>query len=322
MAERFGFTAEAPPPAVLRELARVFFECRGLLEGRKPRTVLGANPSSLLYPLPAGARPCSAHSNPTRTWPVPSIDTWTSHLGAGSLSVALLVALFLGLRHASDPDHLAAVSTLVLGDERERAWRAGALGLYWGIGHGTTLVALGLPLVLFGRHLPGAVHNAAEVLVGAVIVVLAVRLLTRWRAGRFDRSTRKDGPGQGGEPSRPAGAPRNQAEEGRLNHAHAGRSPISAFGIGLLHGVGGSAGAGILLVTAGGRAEQAVLALLIFAAGTAVSMALVSGGFGYALGRGPVARGLTGAVPVFGVITLLFGIWYALGALEVVPYAF
>lgn len=245
-------------------------------------------------------------------------------LGPGSATMALLVAFLLGLRHATDPDHLAAVSTLVLDEGPGRAWRAGTLGLAWGTGHATTLAALGLPIVLFGHRLPDAVQRSAEFVVGLIIVGLAVRLLRRWRRGRFHAHPHTHGALRHAHPhlhEHGASAPHPAAHEHR--HADAlGRSPLSAFGIGLVHGIGGSAGAGILLVTAAGEPGRAAAALLLFAAGTALSMALVSGAFGYVLARGPLARVLGRAVPAFGLLTLLFGVWYALAALEWVPYAF
>ena len=98
--------------------------------------------------------------------------------GHAGLGVILLISLFLGLRHASDPDHLAAVTTLIASEEeRERARKAGLMGFLWGLGHGTTLLILGLPLVLFNRFLPEPVQQAAEVAIGAIIVFLAARLL-------------------------------------------------------------------------------------------------------------------------------------------------
>ena len=77
------------------------------------------------------------------------IDDTIAELGAGGgIAVALLVALLLGLRHATDPDHLTAVSTLVLGDDPRGTRAAGVLGLAWGLGHALTLLALGLPFLL------------------------------------------------------------------------------------------------------------------------------------------------------------------------------
>src|SRR5919202_2762113 len=100
------------------------------------------------------------------------IDGWLEGLMHGSVGVGviLLVSLLLGLRHASDPDHLAAVTTLIASEEeRKRVKKAGLMGLLWGLGHGTTLVILGLPLLLAGRYLPDAVQQAAETLIGVVI---------------------------------------------------------------------------------------------------------------------------------------------------------
>src|SRR5258705_10276567 len=103
----------------------------------------------------------------------------------GSGAMALAAAVFLGLRHATDPDHLTAVSTLVLGDRNRGTRRAGVLGLAWGLGHGATLFLFGLPIILVGRFLPEAVTGAAELAIGVVIVALAARLFTRWRRGTF-----------------------------------------------------------------------------------------------------------------------------------------
>ena len=64
------------------------------------------------------------------------------------------VALLLGLRHATDPDHLAAVSTLIASDTDDGARRAGRLGLAWGLGHAVTLAMFGLPIVLWHAYLP------------------------------------------------------------------------------------------------------------------------------------------------------------------------
>src|SRR5215208_398103 len=99
--------------------------------------------------------------------------------------MALLVALLLGLRHATDPDHLTAVSTLLLADTRHAAKRAMALGLAWGVGHAATLFAFGFPVVLLRRHLPQPIQRGAELIIGVLIALLAVRLLVRWGRGFF-----------------------------------------------------------------------------------------------------------------------------------------
>jgi ABC-type nickel/cobalt efflux system permease component RcnA len=237
---------------------------------------------------------------------------------AGNGALGLVVAVLLGLRHATDPDHLTAVSTLVLSDDREGARRAGTLGLAWGMGHAATLFAFGLPVVLFRRYLPEAVQRGAEVIIGLVIAGLAVRLLVRWRRGYFHAHPHLHGEVRHTHPH--VHEERRTAHPHREHaHAHAeglGRTPLAAFGIGLIHGTGGSALVGVLLVGAATSRAQGVLALLLFAGATAASMALVSAGFGYALARGPIASRLARLVPVLGVASLLFGLWYTLGAIR------
>ena len=246
------------------------------------------------------------------------LDEWITGLGSGSLAVALAVAFLLGLRHATDPDHLTAVSTLVISDPRDGARRAGWLGLFWGLGHAATLFAFGLPIILFNRYLPDAVQRGAEVLIGAAIVLLSVRLLIRWRRGHYHSHPHEHGGLRHAHPHvhESSGLAAHPVAH---RHPHAeslGRSPLAAFGLGLVHGVGGSAGAGVLLVAAVSDSTEGIIALLLFAAATALSMAAVSSLFGHALARGMVGRSLERLVPVFGVFSLLFGAWYALAALD------
>jgi ABC-type nickel/cobalt efflux system permease component RcnA len=247
------------------------------------------------------------------------LDELIAELAHGeALALVLLVALLLGLRHASDPDHLAAVSTLIASEPADGIRVAGKLGLAWGLGHALTLAAFGLPIVLFHAYLPDGVQRGAEALVGLMIMFLAVRLLLRWRRGHFHAHPHRHG----------------QIEHRHLHphervHAHEhehvpeerlGRSPFQALAIGLVHGVGGSAGVGVLLLATIPRQAEAVGALAVLALGTAVSMAALSSLFGYAITRGPVLRRTLAFAPAMGAVTLVFGAWYVLGAVGAVPY--
>jgi ABC-type nickel/cobalt efflux system permease component RcnA len=235
----------------------------------------------------------------------------------GGLVLVLLVALLLGLRHASDPDHLAAVSTLIASDPEDGTRRAGRLGLSWGAGHALTLALFGLPVVLLGAYLPDGVQRAAEAAVGLMIMVLAIRLLLRWRRGHFHAHPHMHGDVE----HRHLHPHEHEAHD----HAHdpearLGRSRWQAFGIGLVHGTGGSAGVSVLLLATIPDQTEAVAALIVLAAGTAVSMAFLSSAFGYAITRGPVVTRMLAFAPAMGLVTLLFGCWYTLGALGAVPY--
>src|SRR3954447_4700401 len=175
------------------------------------------------------------------------LDSWLAGFSDGTtLAVVALVAIVLGLRHASDPDHLAAVTTLIAGTEERAARAAGRLGSAWGLGHATSLFVFGVPIVLFKAYLPERVQQAAETSVGVLIIGLAVWLLVRWRRG----------------------------------------------------------------------------ALAIFAFFTAVSMALLSTGFGRVLGSARLRASLQRLAPGMALVSLGFGVWYALGAVELAPYFF
>jgi ABC-type nickel/cobalt efflux system permease component RcnA len=252
-----------------------------------------------------------------------AIDGWLEGLMHGSvgLGVILLVSLLLGLRHASDPDHLAAVTTLIASDRSGTGWRrAGFMGLFWGFGHGTTLVLLGLPLILLNRYMPERVGQVAEVAIGGIIVFLAIRLLLRWRRGHYHVHEHRH---DGGEAHTHVHAHAHEDEIAH-QHRHAAtlRTPLSSYGVGLVHGIGGSGGLTLLLLSTISDRAQATGALLVFAAGTAVSMVLLSTVFGLVIAGGPVARNFERVAPVLGVLSMAFGVWYALGALGLIVYPF
>ncbi len=249
------------------------------------------------------------------------LDAWIAELGGGSVILGLAAALLLGIRHASDPDHVTALSTLVFSDREDARRKAGRLGIAWGFGHGLTLFLFGLPVVFFGQWLPDVVARGAEFAIGALIVALAVRLLLRWKRG-YLHVHEHEHPDEGGlrhaHPHMHEHWAARAHDAERHGHEHPrealGRSPREAFGIGLVHGIGGSAGAGVLLVAAASTPTVGTLALVVFAAGTALSMGLVSALVGHGLGTGTIGRWMEPVIPVIGVASALFGIWYAAGA--------
>jgi ABC-type nickel/cobalt efflux system permease component RcnA len=242
------------------------------------------------------------------------LDQALSQLSGGGIWMALVAALLLGLRHATDPDHLTAVITLATEDASRGPRRASLLGAAWGCGHAATLMVFGLPVVLFDGALPEPLQRATEVAVAAVIVALAVRLLLRWRRGYLHFHSHSHGDLRHAHPhmhERRAPHPDRHSHEHRAPLA---RSPRLAFGVGTLHGMGGSAPVALLvLASAGGRAEAAI-ALAVFAIGTAVSMAAVSTAFAHCLRRATGVR-IEGLVPSIALLATAFGVWYGLAAI-------
>jgi ABC-type nickel/cobalt efflux system permease component RcnA len=234
------------------------------------------------------------------------IDDWIAHFSDGTtVALVAIVAVALGLRHAADPDHVTAVTTLVAGGRDRAARGAARLGLAWGLGHAASLFAFGLPIVVFKAYLPEPVQQAAETSVGVMIALLALWLLVRWRRGLF-----------------------HLHHDHGTTHAHGRRarvrtrSPLQAFVIGLVHGMGGSAGVGVLLLASIHDRGMAVAALALFALCTALSMAALSTGWGMTLAAAPVRNSFGRLAPVVGCASLAFGVWYALAAVSLAPYYF
>src|SRR4051794_40034883 len=117
--------------------------------------------------------------------PVEELDSLLTGLFDGApLLVALGIAFLLGLRHASDPDHLVAVTSLVAAEDGDTR-KAARLGAWWGIGHAGALVALGIPLIAFKTELPAWLESGAEKTIGVVILVLATRVIVKWARGDY-----------------------------------------------------------------------------------------------------------------------------------------
>jgi ABC-type nickel/cobalt efflux system permease component RcnA len=244
------------------------------------------------------------------------IDDQIASLSDGvALWLVVAVGILLGLRHATDPDHLAAVTTLIAGGRERTVRAASVLGLAWGLGHATSLFAFGLPIVLFNDYLPARAQQAAETAIGFVIVYLAVRLLIRWRRGAFHVHKHAHGGIEHGHLH-------PHANDGGHGHPHKSRSPLGAYGIGLVHGIGGSAGVSVLILASIETTALAVVSLVLLAVFTAVSMTVLTTGFGLTLVSRPVRAIFGGVAPALGVMSLSFGFWYASAAWSLAPYPF
>jgi hypothetical protein len=237
--------------------------------------------------------------------PVEELDVWLTGLFDGApLLVALGIAFVLGLRHASDPDHLVAVTSLVAAEDGDTR-KAARLGAWWGIGHAGTLLLIGLPLILFKSELPTWLESGAEKAVGVVILVLAARVIFKWARGDYRATTHTHDHGH---------SQRRHLRRGQgSGHRHTQvRSPQQALGIGMLHGLAGTGAVVLLLIAALPSQLEAALALSVFAPMSVVSMAACTAAFAWVLTRPviePVYR--TVLIPGLGVFGLMFGLWYS-----------
>jgi high-affinity nickel-transport protein len=206
----------------------------------------------------------------------------------------------LGMRHALEPDHLAAVTTLV---SRERnSLRAALLGAWWGIGHTLALLVVGASLVLVRTELPPRVSDAFELAVAAMLIALGLRSI---------RLAAQQGPG----------GPRHLHRHGLIVHSHAAvpahlhigswtfaRRPLL---IGAVHGLAGSGALTALVLATLPTTAARLMYVLLFGIGSTFSMAALSGVLGWPLARlGAHHRVARGISLVVGVMSIGIGIWW------------
>jgi ABC-type nickel/cobalt efflux system permease component RcnA len=237
-------------------------------------------------------------------------DMLTGLFDGAPLLVALGIAFLLGARHATDPDHLVAVTSLVAADDGDTR-RAASLGAWWGVGHATSLLALGVPLIAFKAQLPAWLETGAERAIGVVILVLAARVVFKWARGDYRGGAHAHNPVQahvGGHSRR-----RHLRRGATADHRHvAVRSRGQATTIGLLHGLAGTGAVVVLLIAALPTQFEAALALAVFAPMSVVSMAACTAAFAWILTRPlvePVYRAVL--IPGLGLFGVMFGLSYA-----------
>ncbi len=163
-----------------------------------------------------------------------------------TIFTTLALGFLLGMRHATDADHVVALSTIVSrGRPLPAAMRVGAM---WGVGHTATIVAVGAILLGFGLVIPPLLESWLELAVAAMLVVLGIANLARARS----------------------------APDPSPSHAHNARSGFRPFVIGSVHGLAGSAAVTLLVLAATRDAAWGMLYLGVFGLGTVVGMAVLT----------------------------------------------
>ena len=206
----------------------------------------------------------------------------------------LAIGFLLGMRHATDPDHVIAVSTIV---SRERhLWKAGSIGILWGVGHTLTILAVGAGIILFGLVIPTRLGLTMEFSVGLMLILLGLLNLT----GAMKSLSQKFSPAH----------PQIEGEHAHLHehgakvhlhwHSHAPGSEhhgeslrppswlVRMFArlgwyeslrpllVGIVHGLAGSAAVALLVLSTIREPRWAALYLLVFGVGTIAGMMLIT----------------------------------------------
>lgn len=177
------------------------------------------------------------------------------------------LGLLLGLRHAFEPDHLAAVSTLAT--RQHRLWDGAALGLAWGAGHSVAVGAAALAVAVTGLAIPDSLSAAAELAVAAILVLLGAPVVWRYARGRWHMHVHAHDGGAHVHVHSHAAGPSHA-------HRHARWDRRRSLVLGLVHGLAGSAAIVVLLVAAAPTPAVRVGYFAAFAAGTILGMLAVS----------------------------------------------
>ena len=177
------------------------------------------------------------------------------------------LGLLLGFRHAFEPDHLAAVSTLAT--RQGKLLDACRLGVAWAVGHSLSVGVVVGAIMLFGLQLPRRLWPAADFLVGLLLIGLGASVLVRYMRGRWHLHVHAHDGG-------PHLHLHSHAHDASHAHAHPQGDARRSLGFGLLHGLAGSAAILVLLVAAAPTRTAQLAYFLAFAAGTMLGMLLVS----------------------------------------------
>jgi high-affinity nickel-transport protein len=216
-----------------------------------------------------------------------------------NLASLLLLGFFLGMRHATDADHVIAIATIV---SRQRSLRGSALiGAAWGVGHTLTILLVGSAIILFGIVIPARVGLAMELAVGVMLVLLGVLTLTGFGSA-LAAAPRPGGIGHGHDLGL-CGHDHAHAHGDYVHshaHGHLGRDHghpedhtplvwidrrlgglplyqwLRPLVIGIVHGLAGSAAIALLVLTAVREPAWAVAYLVLFGVGTIAGMMLIT----------------------------------------------
>jgi ABC-type nickel/cobalt efflux system permease component RcnA len=220
--------------------------------------------------------------------------------------IAAMLGVLLGIRHAFEPDHLAAVSTLAA---EERSVRGGLfLGALWGVGHSIALLVVGGSLAIIETRMPVRVADGFELLVGLMIIALGLRAIVRAiHEGR-------------------TGSVRAHSH-GELLHSHAAEAPhlhVSRWTlatrpllVGVVHGLAGSGALTALVLAELPTVGARLVYIALFGAGSVVGMAMLSALCGLPLAKLQRApKRMAACLLGVGVISVSAGAWWGFSAAE------
>jgi high-affinity nickel permease len=201
-----------------------------------------------------------------------------------SLIAVLSLGFFLGMRHATDADHVVAVSTIVAREKRLRG--ATLIGALWGIGHTITILAVGIGIILFTLVIPPRLGLSMEFSVGLMLILLGALNLTGFNRQIQQQTEPFSQPHSHSQEAEPHTHARSDAALAYVDHKF-GQWSLYQWArplvVGLVHGLAGSAAVALLVLTTLHDSHWAVAYLFLFGVGTIAGMMLITFGMASAL---------------------------------------
>ena len=239
-----------------------------------------------------------------------------------SLFSILLLGFLLGMKHATEVDHLAAMATLAAG--RQSLTQTLRQGAAWGVGHTLTLMLFGGIVLLLGKAVPKSMESALELAVGLMLIVLGLDLLRRMAKQKIHFHAHEHSPNVRHlhAHSHAVKMPKRTGfiRQAEHSHDHAHPLPLRALAVGMMHGMAGTAALILLSLGVVHSVTTGMLYILIFGFGSMVGMALLSVvvSIPLRLSAGRLVWLYQGVTLAFGAFSFLLGVVmvYRIGFVE------
>jgi ABC-type nickel/cobalt efflux system permease component RcnA len=219
-----------------------------------------------------------------------------------TLLTVLALGFILGIKHAIEPDHVIAVSTIA--SQSKKLWNASLAGVFWGIGHTVTLFIIGIILILMKGKISEKWAMSLEFLVGIMLVYLGVKTILSFKNIHVHHHKHD------GDDHKHVHSHQNSGEH-KHKHQHQNVTYLESMLIGLVHGLAGSGAMVLLTMSTVKNVGEAAIYILIFGAGTVIGMLFFTTiiGIPFVLGkkRKTISRPLGITI---GAISTVFGVYY------------
>ncbi len=214
----------------------------------------------------------------------------------------ILIGFILGLKHALEPDHLIAVSTIA--SKSKSIWRSSLAGMFWGIGHTSTIFIIGIVFIAIKGEVPTILAKSLEFIVGLMLVYLGISNIYTYRKNKIHVHTHEHN-----NEAHTHFHLKEETHEHQSNELKA--SYMKSLFIGFIHGLAGSAAMIILTISTVSSLLEGALYIVIFGIGTTLSMLLFTTIIGLPFALSTQKTMINKSLSLFaGIISVSFGVYY------------